>query len=66
MERMGELTDHVSTVAVFILQEMSQSYKDMCTLNDKVANIVGMLTEKMAQGQEASHGVDRWYGKLMK
>lgn len=58
MERMGELTDHVSTVAVYT-QEMTKSYQEMCTLNDKVTNIVGLLTEKMGQGQESSHEVDR-------
>lgn len=57
MERMGELADHVSTVAVYT-QEMTESYQEMCTLNDKVASIVSLLTEKMSEGQESSHEVD--------
>lgn len=57
MERMGELTDHVSTVAVYT-QEMTESYKEMCVLNDKVAGIVCLLTEKMTEGQQSSNEVD--------
>lgn len=57
MDHMTELTEQVSTVAVYT-REMTQSYKEMCALNDKVAGIVAVLTEKMAQGQESSQEVD--------
>jgi len=57
MERMGELAEHVSTVAIYT-NEMTESYKDMCSLNDKVAEIVCVLTEKMNEGQQSSQEVD--------
>lgn len=58
MGRMNELVEHVKTVEIYT-EEMSQGYGEMCGLNDKVAGIVNLLTEKMAEGQQASQEVDR-------
>lgn len=57
MGRITELADHVKAVETYTV-ELSKGYRDMCSLNDKVAQIVSLLTEKMAEGQEASKEVD--------
>ena len=57
VDRMHELADHVKTVQVYT-DEMSQSYGEMCSLNDKVAGIICSLTEKMTESRQASQEVD--------
>ena len=57
MGRMSELADHVKTVELYT-NDMAQSYKSMCILNDKVAGIISGLTDKMAEGQQSSQEVD--------
>ncbi len=57
MGRMSELADHVKIVDVYT-NEMNESYKDMCMLNDKVSGFVSVLTEKMVEGQQSNQAVD--------